>query len=206
MCVNRLNIFKLKVLKTDVNNKNYYRIKLMALFAVLLTNAASAVSQEIPQEVVSSTDFREGKSKSRMIEEVLVTAQKRTENVQDVPISVQAFSGDMLAAKGIGDPIDLPTITPGLTYSAITGFALVYLRGIGSDVFLPNGEASVATYVDNVYFPLNAGLAQSFGSLERLEVLKGPQGTLFGRNTTGGAINITTKAPSHEFEAELSNF
>ena len=204
MCVNRLNIFKLKVLKTDVNNKNYYRIKLMALFAVLLTNAASAVSQEIPQEVVSSTDFREGKSKSRMIEEVLVTAQKRTENVQDVPISVQAFSGDMLAAKGIGDPIDLPTITPGLTYSAITGFALVYLRGIGSDVFLPNGEASVATYVDNVYFPLNAGLAQSFGSLERLEVLKGPQGTLFGRNTTGGAINITTKAPSHEFEAELS--
>ncbi|NKI16041.1 TonB-dependent receptor [Spongiibacter sp. KMU-166] len=169
------------------------------IFATVLLSASVVIAQE-----TSPINSDTPKIRNRLLEEVVVTAQKREENIQDVPISIQAFSGDLLAAKGINDPIDLPTITPGMTYSAITGFTLVYIRGVGSDVFLPNGEASVATYVDGVYFPLNAGLAQSFGSIERLEILKGPQGTLFGRNTTGGAINVTTKSPTEEFTAELS--
>src|SRR5690606_22213749 len=77
-------------------------------------------------------------------------------------------------------------------------------RGIGNDAFIPSVDSSVATYVDGVYFPYNHGLASSFSEIERIEVLKGPQGTLFGRNTTGGAINIVTKKPDGDFRGQLS--
>jgi iron complex outermembrane receptor protein len=139
----------------------------------------------------------ERQSRNRMLEEVVVTATKRAENLQDVPISVAAFSGDMLAAMGVDDPTDLQAITPGLTYNSATGFSIVYLRGVGSDAYLM-ADPSVATYIDGVYYPFSSGLAQSFGRVERIEVLKGPQGTLFGRNTTGGAISITTEKPNIE--------
>ncbi|WP_299688656.1 TonB-dependent receptor [Hydrocarboniphaga sp.] len=141
---------------------------------------------------------------NRFVEEVVVTAQKREQNLQDVPISVQAFSAEQLDARGIDDPTDLQTSTPGLTMTSNAGFAITYLRGVGSDAFLL-ADPSVATYIDGIYFPFSSGLAQSFGALERIEVLKGPQGTLFGRNTTGGAINIITKSPSQTAETELES-
>jgi len=140
---------------------------------------------------------------NRFIEEIVVTAQKREENLQDVPISIQAFSGDALEAHGVSEPQSLERITPGLTYSQHIGNALVYLRGVGSDVFLPGASPSVATYIDGVYQPVSQAIAQSFFKLERVEVLKGPQGTLFGRNTTGGAINIITRKPGDQFEATV---
>lgn len=135
------------------------------------------------------------RSHSRMIEEIVVTAQKREENLQDVPISISAFSADMLDAKGVSDPKDLPLVTPGLTIGSQAGFTVTYLRGVGSDAFLL-GDPSVALYIDGVYFPFAHGQAQNFGAIERVEVLKGPQGTLFGRNAVGGAISVYTKAPS----------
>ena len=146
-----------------------------------------------------------GKSKNvknRMLEEVIVTAQKREENAQDVPVSIAAFSGDKLAAMGIDDPSDLQAITPGLTYNTANAFSVIYLRGVGSDAFLM-ADPSVATYIDGIYFPFSSGMMQSFGAVERIEVLKGPQGTLFGRNTTGGAISITTQSPEEEFRADI---
>jgi iron complex outermembrane receptor protein len=146
---------------------------------------------------VLSEDGVEAKRKNRLLEEVVVTAQKREENAQDVPVSVLALSGDMLEAMGVDDPSDLQAVTPGLTYGSATGFAIVYLRGVGSDAFLM-ADPSVATYIDGIYYPFASGLAQSFGKVERIEVLKGPQGTLFGRNTTGGAISITTETPSFD--------
>jgi len=136
--------------------------------------------------------------KSRFIEEIVVTAQKREENLQDVPISVSAFSAEALEAKGINDPRDLQLVTPGLSYTSLANYSIIYLRGIGTDAFIPSADGSVATYIDGIYFPFAVGLAQSFGALERVEVLKGPQGTLFGRNSTGGALNITTKKPSFD--------
>jgi iron complex outermembrane receptor protein len=132
---------------------------------------------------------------SRFIEEIIVTAQKREENLQDVPISVSAFSGELLDAKGISSAIDLPLVTPGLNYTSLANYSIIYLRGIGTDAYIPSADLSVATYVDGIYLPFALGLTQSFGALERIEVLKGPQGTLFGRNSTGGAINIVTKKP-----------
>ncbi len=136
-------------------------------------------------------------SSSRLIEEIIVTAQKREENLQDVPISINAFSADTLDARGIADPKDLPLATPGLTVGSQAGFTVTYLRGVGSDGFLL-ADPSVALYIDGIYFPFAHGQAQNFGAIERVEVLKGPQGTLFGRNAVGGAISVVTKAPSFD--------
>ncbi|HKY19857.1 MAG TPA: TonB-dependent receptor [Vicinamibacterales bacterium] len=134
---------------------------------------------------------------SRIMEEIIVTAQKREENLQDVPISVSAFSAESLDARGIQDPKDLPLATPGLTVTEFAGFVMTYLRGIGSDAFLA-ADPSIALYIDGVYFPFAHGQAQNFGAIERIEVLKGPQGTLFGRNAVGGAINIVSHSPQFD--------
>lgn len=156
-----------------------------------------------PASLAQSTSEPQSSRNRLALEEVVVIAQKREENLQDVPISISAFSGDALDARGIGSPEDLTFVTPGLQYGSLAAYPLIYLRGIGSDTFSPTADSSVATYIDGVYFPFLHGLAQSFGAVERLEVLKGPQGTLFGRNSTGGAINIITKKPNAEPEVDL---
>lgn len=140
---------------------------------------------------------------SRFIEEIVVTAEKREENVQDVPITVQAFSGELLAAKGVTEPIKLAALTPGMTYTESFGATFIYIRGIGLDAFL-TGDPAVAYYVDGVYNPMPFGQNQNFGRVERIEVLKGPQGTLFGRNASGGAVSVITETPDPSgFSASL---
>lgn len=142
-------------------------------------------------------------SKNRLVEEIVVTAQKREENIQNVPISISAFSAAALDAKGIDDAKGLAQATPGVYYGQTVNFAIIYIRGVGSDAFLPDSDPSIATYIDGIYFPFANGLSQSFGAVERVEILKGPQGTLFGRNSTGGAFNTITKTPGKEFESSL---
>ncbi len=137
------------------------------------------------------------------IEEIVVTAQKRAESLQDVPMSVSVLTGSAIEEQGIADAKDLELVTPGLSYSSLVGYSVIFLRGIGTDVFVPSADTGVATYLDGVYLPFAHHLAEQFSKLERIEVLKGPQGTLFGRNTTGGAINIITKRPTDELEASL---
>lgn len=142
-------------------------------------------------------------SRSRLVEEIVVTAQKREESLQDVPISVQAFSGEKLDALGITDQTDLQRITPGLNVSEQVSYTITFLRGVGTDATIA-ADPSVATYIDGIYYPFASNLAQNFGAVERIEVLKGPQGTLFGRNATGGAIAIYTKNPEFDgFYGEL---
>lgn len=138
-------------------------------------------------------------SGSRLIEEVIVTAQKREEDVQDVPIMINAFSGEKLDAFGVESTADLQKITPGLTYTYTYGYSLIYIRGVGTDAFLPNADPSVATYIDGINIGPSQGKQDTLGPVERVEVLKGPQGTLFGRNATGGAINIVTADSPDEF-------
>lgn len=133
-----------------------------------------------------------------VLDTVVVTAQKRVQRLQDVPISVQAFNEDALEAHGITSQTGLQQVTPGLDMGEQAQFSTIFLRGVGSDAFLM-ADPSVASYVDGIYFPFAQGQAQDFGAVERVEVLKGPQGTLFGRNALGGAINVTTRDP--EFDA-----
>lgn len=142
-------------------------------------------------------------SGSRVMEEIVVTAQKREENQRDVPVSVTAFSGAKLEALGIDNVQDLPQMTPGLQVDNLVGYSIIFMRGVGSDIFLPSADSSVATYIDGIYTPFAHSLAQDFGKIKRIEVLKGPQGTIYGRNSTGGAINTVTAAPEREFSGNI---
>lgn len=146
----------------------------------------------------------EKKSANRFVDEVIVTAQKRDENIRDVPIAISAFNAEQLEAKQILNVIDLPKVTPGLTVSTLAGMTAFYLRGVGSDATIL-GDPLVVTYIDNVYLPSGFGQVQDFGPIEGIEVLKGPQGTLFGRNALGGALRIKSRDPHlQKFEASAS--
>ncbi len=137
------------------------------------------------------------------LEEIVVTAQKRKESLQEVPIAISAFTNFQLDARGISSVKDLGTAVPGLQFTDLAGYNLIYLRGVGTDAFIPAADPSIATYLDGVYFPSAHNMVQSFGALERIEVLRGPQGTLFGRNSTGGAISIFTRTPGPEPEVSV---
>ncbi|MGQ0700996.1 MAG: TonB-dependent receptor [Panacagrimonas sp.] len=127
-----------------------------------------------------------------------MTAQKREESLQEVPISIQAFSPESLDARGVTQVTGLGEVVPALQFTDVVGFTLVYLRGVGTDSFSPSSDPSVATYIDGVYLPAGHGVHQELGGIKRVEVLKGPQGTLFGRNSTAGAISIVTNEPSRD--------
>ena len=158
---------------TKVNNIISKSSKLIPGIAVAATIVYSASSFS------QVADGEKKRSSSRLIEEVMVTAQKREENQQDVAIAISAFSGDRLEAQGVETTIDLQLVTPSLTMTTTAGFTLIYLRGIGSSAFISSFDPSVATYVDGIYVPMQQGAVTDLAGIERVEVLKGPQGTLF---------------------------
>lgn len=138
------------------------------------------------------------------IEEIVVTATKRAENINDVPIAIVAQTGEMLAKAGISSSDDLSLLVPGLHMSRSSNQAINYLRGVGTSIASAGNEPSVAMYIDDVYNPSpNTGI-MSFNNVERIEVLKGPQGTLFGRNATGGLIHVITKKPDQAPAMDVS--
>ena len=134
---------------------------------------------------------------------IIITANKRAENIQEVPVAVTAIGGEALQDLGVTDVLDLNALAPSLQVKTDDNAAnpKVFIRGIGLNDFNPNTASAVAIYTDGVY--IGSPLAQmgQFFDLERVEVLRGPQGTLYGRNTTGGAINVISRKPSDEFEA-----
>ena len=140
---------------------------------------------------------------ANQLEEVSVTAQKREQSVNDIGVSANAFSGEMMESMGIDSAVDLGAHTPGLvTVNATSGGTPVFaIRGIGLDDFSPNNSSGVGIYTDEVFASNPAFLGGQLFDIERVEVLKGPQGTLYGKNTTGGAINFISRKPSSEFEA-----
>ncbi|MGI0135287.1 MAG: TonB-dependent receptor plug domain-containing protein, partial [Candidatus Micrarchaeaceae archaeon] len=123
---------------------------------------------------ISNKPVTQKAKRNPLIEEIVVTAEKRQENLEDVPISVAAFSGAALKAEGITEPKDLAQSISGVYYGQTVNFAIIYIRGVGTDAFLPDSDPSVATYVDGIYFPFANGLSQAFGAIQRIEVLKGP--------------------------------
>jgi len=132
------------------------------------------------------------------VEDIVVTAQRRGERLLDVPIAITAQSGEALAAANIRSTLDLPSVTPSLSFTSVSGGAVIFIRGVGNTNPIVGNEASIAVYVDGIYQPSLKGAQFSFNNIERIEVLKGPQGTLFGRNATGGAIQIVYRDPSHD--------
>jgi iron complex outermembrane receptor protein len=143
---------------------------------------------------------------NRLLEEIVVTAKKRAENIQDVPIAISAFSGDTLNEVGINRAGQLGEYVPGLEITAPAGEGsqlLVFLRGAGLADFSANNAGPVGFYADDVFISSPILTSFQFLDLERVEVLKGPQGTLYGRNTTGGAVKFISNKPSEEFEANF---
>jgi len=129
-------------------------------------------------------------------DDIVVTAQRRSESLQSVPISVTALTGQQLAGAGVATTQDLMNVTPGLVWGRSSFNSQPTIRGIGNRNAGPGDEPNVAAYIDGVYLPQQSATLQELSDVERVEVLKGPQGTLFGRNATGGAVNIITKKPS----------
>lgn len=140
------------------------------------------------------------------VEEIVVTAQKRAENLQDVPVSVTAISGDSLADRGATNVMSLNNIAPGLRVSSgdAASSPKIFIRGVGLSDFNPNSSSGVGIYVDGVYIGSPLAQMAGFFDLAQVEVLRGPQGTLYGRNTNGGAINITTRRPTQTLTADAS--
>jgi iron complex outermembrane recepter protein len=149
---------------------------------------------------------------SATLEEVVVTAEKRSENIQDVPIAITAFSEADLRSKGVTDIHSLSTLTPnvnldeGSPFSGSNSVLSASIRGIGQDDFAFNLDPGVGVYVDGVYYARTVGANQNLLDVERIEILNGPQGTLFGRNTIGGAISVVTRTPGDQLalQAQVS--
>jgi iron complex outermembrane recepter protein len=165
-----------------------------AVIGVLALASAPAFSQQATQS-----------SELRSIETILITAQKREQSLQDVPIVVTTLSDQALRDTGVRDIKDLMILAPGLlvTSTANESFTTARIRGIGTVGDNPGLESSVGIIIDGVYRPRNGVSFGDLGDVERIEVLKGPQGTLFGKNTSAGVINIIPKKPSFDHSVDL---
>ena len=161
--------------------------------ALLLVAAPPALAQQ----ATTATATQSGG-----LEEIVVTAQRRAENAVDVPISITALSQEQLTTANVQSLADIQRLTPALRFDFQTGFAQPTIRGIGTGITTSGGGSNVGVYIDNFYSP--NPLASDFQLLEvsNIAVLKGPQGTLFGHNTTGGAILVQTADPSVDPRAE----
>jgi iron complex outermembrane receptor protein len=166
----------------------------------LMSGAATAALFVSPAFAQDAAEEQQGG-----IQEIVVTAQKRAENVQDVPIAISAFTSESLSERAVTSVAGLSSIAPNVTLDAGTPFSgssavlSAYIRGIGANDFAFNIDPGVGIYLDGVYLARSVGANQELPDVERVEVLKGPQGTLFGRNTIGGAISIVTHDPGKEF-------
>ncbi len=150
--------------------------------------------------LVSGTALAQQNSGDSLFEEITVTAKKREQSIYEVPVAMSAFTGATIEKQGITDLTDIGKFVPNLN---VTGFSAghtssvnPFIRGIGLQDHLITTDPGVGVYVDGVYLGRQVGQNWSLANIERVEVLRGPQGTLFGRNSLGGAINIITKKPS----------
>jgi len=164
----------------------------ISVCVLFLANATLADDVEVVNPPSAAPDSPE----TAGLEEIIVTAQRRVESLQSVPIAISTMTGAQATALGVNNVLDLPFAASSLNVTTSGNSATMFLRGVGSNAGNPNNEPSVATYVDGIYYPNPNATIFEFDNIDRIEVLKGPQGTLFGRNATGGVIQILTRDPS----------
>ncbi|MGH7806298.1 MAG: TonB-dependent receptor plug domain-containing protein, partial [Candidatus Binatia bacterium] len=141
----------------------------------------------------------------RTIEEIVVTAQKKTESIQEVPMSISALTGDFLRSAAIDDVAEIARYTPNVYFqeNGPAGSA-IFIRGFGTPFALSTLDPGVSLVLDELSIPRDVYLSDPLFDLERFEILRGPQGTLFGKNTPAGLFNLTTKLPTQEWEGDIS--
>ncbi|HJQ15950.1 MAG TPA: TonB-dependent receptor [Allosphingosinicella sp.] len=185
------------------------KILTRGMFATL--SAATAMSSTTA--LAQATDSKTSDATASGVEEIVVTAQKREQNLQDVPISVAVLGKDELTANRITSLLDVGSAAPGVSVRRTPGglgAPQIVVRGVASSGGLPGSDKSISINIDGVYIGANYGLTTDMPDLVRVEALRGPQGTLFGRNSTGGAISFITADPTGEFgvrqEVSVGNF
>ena len=136
--------------------------------------------------------------------EIIVTAQKRSESVQHVPLAVSAVTGDSLARLGVSSPLQLGASVPNLNLQTNSGVTYIYLRGVGNNFLGLGSDNNVAYHANGVYIARPRAQVASYFDVDRIEVVRGPQGDLYGRNATGGSINIITRKPGQDFRANVT--
>ncbi|MBB3862886.1 iron complex outermembrane receptor protein [Novosphingobium hassiacum] len=171
----------------------FFRMSSVILLSAVSMPAMAQASASQGQDQVEEA------AKSDHLEDIVVTAQRRSENLQRVPISITAVTGENLVKAGITDTQALAIVTPGLQLNSVRSAVVPFLRGIGTVNITPGDEGATAVYVDGILNPVATANVFALNNVERVEVLRGPQGTLFGRNTVGGLINVITKDPSETF-------
>lgn len=170
----------------------------------VLMNPVGAPAAPADQSAAPQASASQASAGNDGLQEIVVTANRRSESKQDVPIAIEAFSSDQLQAAGISGVADLGTITPGLVMGNQGGYLQPRLRGVGTLAVSPGDENPIALYVDGVYYASMPGAMLDLANVASVEVDKGPQGTLFGRNATGGLIQITTLDPKPDFQGWAS--
>ena len=171
-------------------------------YAAIVSSFVLSATQTHAQEQGATSSAQD---QSGGVGEIIVTAQKRSENLQNVPIAVSVIQASDLSSKGVGAVSELAQVAPGLTMTqAGSNSILPRIRGIGQVGANMGLENPVAIYVDGVYYASTAGSMFSLNNIAQVSVLKGPQGTLFGRNATGGLIQVTTLDPSQNFSGKVS--
>lgn len=184
---------------------------LMGAASVIATAQADCTAAARPQDgEVTQSAATQGATAAQPatpasgLEDIVVTAQRRSERLQNVPAAVTALTSRALETAGINSTRNLTLVTPGLNFTQ-SGFSpQPQIRGIGARAVGPGDESTVPIYIDGIYQPSQQAAFFEFSGIERIEVLKGPQGTLFGRNAMGGAINVITREPSQDFDASIA--
>ncbi|MFN3472880.1 MAG: TonB-dependent receptor [Blastomonas sp.] len=173
--------------------------------ATLTLGVAAAALTALPS-IAQAQDIQEEATTSADGNVIIVTARRRAENLQDVPISISAFSAERLENQGALDLTDISQITPNTTLENSRGTnstLTAFIRGVGQQDPVPGFEAGVGIYLDDVYLNRPQAAVLDIYEVERIEVLRGPQGTLYGRNTIGGAVKYVTKMLPQEFSVKL---
>ncbi len=167
-------------------------------------NSDRLVHKTLLSAAVAAASLNAGLASAAQIEEVIVTTQKRAQSLQDVPISVSAFTGSFIEKAQISDAKAMALLTPGVSGDTDDSFLdSMNVRGISTNDFGVGAEPSIGVYQDGIYLGRTGGALSSFFDIELVEVVKGPQGTLFGRNASAGAISITTAKPTDEQSGSL---
>ena len=175
----------------------YARSVVVAALAPGFLFATAAQAQDEPALSADETE-------SAGLDVIVVTAQKREENLQRVPTTITALGSEALETRQIDDVVDLQTEVPSLFVGQYYGTSIITLRGISTTVTSGAEDPSVATHINGAYQPRSRTVDSAMADLERVEVLSGPQGTLYGRNATGGVINYILQRPGNEFEGEIT--
>jgi iron complex outermembrane receptor protein len=166
---------------------------------------ADANLEQSPSSAVTQPNAPTQPDSPVTLSDIVVTAQRRSERLHDVPLAITAITPEIATATGLRNMVDIKLLTPSVDFTSSTGFAMLFIRGIGRQFPTPGLEPPVAVYLDNAYVPRVGGLNALVDLVDpgTIEIIRGPQGTLYGRNATGGVIRISSADPTNQLEGRL---